>query len=234
MSGSVWRTLPVRMRLFSALWVALLLAASLLPAQESRDIAFVLKATGTVQVNKTENGAWVAAPKGTRLHAGNAVRTGNNSLASIVFSDDKSLLKVRSQSRVVIRGKRTGNQVEKTLLMQLGELWSRVTSGSIFRIETPSGVAAVKGTEFYSIENGTILVIYNISGVVELANRLGRLDINPGERGEISRDRPPTKRPIAPGELPTWGSEDQEIELKFGFEHEDGEKKTVTVKLKKQ
>ncbi len=203
-----------------------------LSAQTSKDVALMLKTQGLVNVNRTTKTAAFSGRKGLRLHSGNIVQTGARGFASIVFTDDKSLLKVNAKSSVTIRGKRVRGRVEKTLSMRLGELWSRVTKGSFYRVETPSGVAAVKGTEFYLIctENGTIVIC--IEDVVEMINDFGRIDIFPGEYGFMSRGNPPQKRSAEPNEIPDWAGTGDEAdgEIEIEFEDASGQKKIIKIK----
>ncbi len=200
-----------------------------------KDIALVLKTAGQVQINGA-NGAWQNAPKGTRLNAGTQVRTGSESLAAIVFTDDKSLLKVRSNSQVAINGKRetsAGGRIAKTIAMQFGELWTKVTKGTAsFRIETPSGVAAVKGTIFYAIiTNDGKFMIVCLDGLVELINQFGKALVKAGETGISSPDQAPESHPTTPDEMPNWandseGNGDMEIEFQDG----NGQKKKLKIR----
>lgn len=200
-----------------------------------KDIALVLKTAGQVQINSS-NGAWQNAPKGTRLNAGMQVRTGNESLAAIVFTDDKSLLKVRSNSQVAINGKRdasAGGRIVKNIAMQFGELWAKVTKGTTsFRVETPSGVAAVKGTIFYAIiTNDGKFMIVCLDGLVELINQFGKALVKAGETGTSSPNEAPESHPTTPDEMPNWandseGSGDMEIEFQDG----NGQKKKLKIR----
>jgi hypothetical protein len=201
-------------------------------------VALVLKTTGQVQINDTSNGAWQNAARGTRLNAGTQVRTGDESLAAIIFTDDKSLLKVRSNSKVVINGKRDAaasgaRRFLKNIAMEAGELWAKVTKGNApFRIETPSGVAAVKGTIFYAIlnDNGEFIIVC-LDGLVELSNSLGSVMVKAGATGISSPDQAPESHLTTPDELPNWandsgGNGDIEIEFQDG----NGQKKKLKIR----
>lgn len=201
--------------------------------QESQDIAFVLKSTGKVHIGKVREKKWIKSYRGVRVNSGNVVRTGSNSFASLVFTDDKSMIKVRSKSRVTINGKRNKKQVKKSLFMRLGQMWSKVTKGSLFQIESPSGVAAVKGTEWYTIvtSDGT-QIIFCLEGSIELSNQYGTLLINAGERGIIQRDTGPSKRPVRDGEMPGWATDMQDMNLEIEFENDAKEKKKLKIRIR--
>lgn len=214
-----------------------LLLFLLLPAtaQNARDIALVLKTIGKVYINAGSNANWSLAQRGTRLHSGIVLQTAENSLASIIFTDDKSLLKVRAKSRITIQGKREGNVVKKSLFMRLGELWAKVTKGSFYQVETPSGVAAVKGTMFYlMINEDGIMRVFCLDGLIEQFNDFGRVLLNAGEMGEMGRDTPPTKRPFDIDEAPNWSQGSGEEILEIEFENEAGEKKKLHIYIQRQ
>ncbi len=221
---------------FSAVFgaLAMLLADSLglALAQPAAEVAVVLKAKGKVEVLRAQNRAAESARQGTRLHSGNQLRTGEESLAALVFTDDKSILKVRSNSKVAIKGAREDNSVVKSIALEFGQLWAKVTKSTTpFRIQTPSGVAAVKGTNFYCLmdENGKMIIIC-LEGAVELANALGKVLVNAGYTGTLLKNQAPASRPSRPEEIPTWGNDDStggsfEIE----FEDASGQKKKLKV-----
>ncbi|MDQ7053697.1 MAG: FecR family protein [candidate division KSB1 bacterium] len=168
------------------------------------------------------------------MHSGNIIRTGDKSLAALVFTDDKSLVKIRANSEVTVKGSRDQKKVKKSLFMRLGELWAKVTKGNPFQVETPSGVAAVKGTEFYvTMDQSGNMVVFCMEGLIELINRLGRLDLNAGERGELLRNNRPSERRMRDDEKPRWAGEDDLNELQIEFEDENGEKKILKIRFRK-
>ena len=199
-------------------------------AQAAKDVAVVLKAQGQVRVNRSQNGAVESARAGTRLHDGNLLRTGEESLAALVFTDDKSILKVRSNSKLAIAGQREDSGILKTIKMEFGQLWAKVTrSSSPFRIETPSGVAAVKGTVFYCLfDHAGNMIICCLEGAVELSNKMGKVLVKAGYTGICTENQEPTSRPSTPSEVPAWGSEGNESgKLEIELQDANGQKKKL-------
>jgi hypothetical protein len=179
--------------------IAFLIAASMITLKSdsifavTRDIAIVLKMTGTARV-KSGQSNWENLQKGHRLQDGDRVRTGAETLVALVFTDDKSMMKIRSNSEVVFSGERQEKGILKRLSLNVGQMWAKVNpSGAGFRIETPSGVAAVKGTEFYTLvdELGNTMVI-GIKGLLELFNQLGSIMVGEGQTGRMSKTNAPT------------------------------------------
>ncbi len=199
-------------------------------AQSAKDIAVVLKSTGDVRVNRAAAQAAEKAGRGTRLHSGNVLRTGDGASAAMVFTDDKSVLKVRANSKVNIAGEREEASILKTIKLEFGQLWAKVTRSSTpFRVETPSGVAAVKGTIFYLLidpKGGTI--VFCLEGAVELANKLGKVLVNGGQTGVMNDKTPPTSGPSNPNEVPKWGDEQGEGGVfEIEFQDANGQKKKL-------
>ena len=74
--------------------------------------------------------------------------TDANTRAAIKFTDDGSTVRLNpsSQLTVIATGERA--DMVKTIELDVGELWARVTPGAgerRFQGQTPVGVAAVKG-----------------------------------------------------------------------------------------
>ncbi|MGH7493426.1 MAG: FecR family protein [bacterium] len=220
----------IRIRFEVLILTSILLCSASSFAQSAKDIAVVLKATGDVRVNRAAAQAPEKAGRGTRLNSGNVLRTGEESSAAMVFTDDKSILKVRANSKVNIAGEREESSILKTIKLEFGQLWAKVTRSSTpFRIETPSGVAAVKGTVFYVLSDakgGTI--VFCLEGAIELANKLGKVLVNAGQTGTMNDKSPPTSRPSNPNEVPKWGDEQGEGgSFEIEFQDADGQKKRL-------
>ena len=226
------------------IWLAVLagLAVWTDPATSTdtaRDIALLFKTRGKVEVFQQQVRKWRQARRGIRLNSGDMLRTGDQSLAAIVFTDDKSLMKVRSRSDLVIRGERKKASIAKRVYMEVGEVFVRAEhQRAAFRLETPTGVAAVKGTEFYGIvdENGNMMIVA-IKGIVELINKYGSILVNAGETGTSDGKNPPKKKKTDPKGQPNWAQEgngEEYKELEMEFRTPEGEKKTLKIRIKQK
>ena len=221
--------------LFAIQIFSLLFAWQISQAQITRDVAIMLKTSGDVRVKKAVNKKWYYGKRGIRLDSGDMIKTAKNSLAAVMFTDDKSVIKVRDKSLVAIRGKREKKSITKRVLCTLGKFWVKVSKQKTkFVVETPSGIAAVKGTEFYGIveEDGSTTIIA-IEGIVELMNELGKVLVQAGESGKLTKNGEPAKYRTPDSERPDWSEEEKngEQELKMEFKDEDGNRKTLRVNL---
>ncbi len=207
-------------------------AIALTASKQSQDIAIVLKATGSVELKEADAAGFSQLKRGVRVNSGDVVRTGEDGFAAVMFTDDKSLIKVRKNSSLTIRGNRQKSTIAKRLNLPSGEMWLKVNAQKTdLKIETPSGVAAVKGTEFYTIvDNVGNTKIYGMGGKVELKNSLGIVEVTEGETGLATMTRAPSEHKTVEVETPTWGTDDKtEHELKIEFINPNGKKRTLKI-----
>jgi len=207
-------------------------AIALTASKQSQDIAIVLKATGTVELKEAGASGFSLLKRGVRVNSGDIVRTGGDGFAAVMFTDDKSLIKVRKNSSLTIQGNRQKSTIAKRLNLPAGEMWLKVNAQKTdLKIETPSGVAAVKGTEFYTIvDNVGNTKIYGMEGKVELKNSLGIVEVTKGETGLATKTRAPSEHKTIVVETPTWGTDDKtEHELKIEFINPKGKKRTLKI-----
>ncbi|MDP3543890.1 MAG: FecR family protein [Elusimicrobiota bacterium] len=132
----------------------LLAAAVVLPAgsvlaAEPGGPARLVHAWGAVTI-ESKSGAR-PGKAGARLAPGDAVATAEKSVAVIALPDG-SRLKLRAGSRVAVELPK-GKIRETTAFLSAGSVFAKIakqTAGRGFRIRTPSAVAAVRGTEFFT------------------------------------------------------------------------------------
>ncbi|RPI01311.1 MAG: hypothetical protein EHM72_06805 [Calditrichaeota bacterium] len=210
-------------RLFSFLGVS---AA----AQDNREIALVIKVVGSVEIKSVED-KWRPVKVGQRLNSGDFLRTGEEALVAIVFTDDKSMIKIRSSSQFQLEGERRKEGITKRLLITVGQVWIKIfPRGSGFRMVTPSGVAAVRGTEFYAyVADLGRTTIFGIEGEVELYNYQGKVSVTEGKMGEIKRDEAPT---ISDAVTVNRWAEDDDTSQSLEIEFMDDQGKLKTFKLR--
>jgi hypothetical protein len=148
------------------------------------------------------------AQLGDRLRHRDAVATSANTRAALRFTDDGSILRINPGSQVRLT---TGNErgaLVRTLELEFGEVWARVSrrEGSEFRVQTPAGVAAVKGTEFVVRVDSAGATVITLEGVVEFFNDAGRTDVTAGQRASAaSSSDAPQAAPASPEELRAAG-----------------------------
>src|SRR5688500_9813391 len=172
---------------------ALTILAAILPAavagQES-NVALVHKLLLDQQMVVTHQSQSQPATLGQRLANGDLVLTSANTRAAIRFMDDGSLVRLNPNSRLTVRTDGNREAQQKTLELEFGELWARVTAQQRergFQVQTPSGVAAVKGTEFVvRVDAQGNTTILTFDGAVDFFNNAGLITIERGRKASAA------------------------------------------------
>jgi len=200
-------------------------------AQNDKDVALMLKTKGKVELNQQGRNVWSVANRGERIHSGQVVRTGDEAFAALIFTDDKTQLKVRANSSVTINGKREKEGIAKRISLGFGELWAKVTKqNTAMRVETPSGVATVKGTEFNALYLNAIFYIYCQQGLIEIFNQFGTMLLSPNEIGKLQQGLAPERVEGNPNEIfELDGDDGQGSTLEIEFENQEGNKKKLII-----
>ena len=144
------------------------------------------------------------AQLGDRLRHRDAVATSANTRAALRFVDDGSILRINPNSQVRLTTGDERGALVRTLELEFGEVWARVNrrDGAEFRVQTPAGVAAVKGTEFVVRVDSAGATVITLEGVVEFFNEAGRTDVTAGRRASASSaSDAPQAAPASPEEL---------------------------------
>ena len=131
-----------------------LLAAASLPAAETKAPSATLAyAKGDVTVESKHGGG--LGKTGARLDHGASVTTAAGAVA-VIEMPDGSRLKLRESSRVAVTWPGTNDSKSETLaeaFLSYGSVFAKITkrlAGQQFNVRTPSAVAAVRGTEFFT------------------------------------------------------------------------------------
>jgi uncharacterized repeat protein (TIGR01451 family) len=114
-------------------------------------LAILSEAQGSVSVMKAGTGGWTEAHVPMSLHFGDTVRSGNSSSAKITFFDGSIIeLEADTELEVVSIGISGIGSTTINLKQSIGTTISRVNklvdSASSYEIETPAGVAVVRGS----------------------------------------------------------------------------------------
>lgn len=153
--------------------------------QSSENLALTMKSRGEVNVIKEDIGKSKNLSRGELLVNGDLVMTGDDGGVVLMFLDDKTQLKLKSNSQTKITGTRGKQEIMKRVNLSYGSLKASISEQKgEFIIATGTSVAAVKGTEFWIISNpdsGDLLI--SISGSVEMTNSYTgeTMDVEPGE-----------------------------------------------------
>ncbi len=185
---------------------------------------------------------------GRILNHGDNLFTNDNTQAAIRFTDDGSIMRMNASTEMQIRAEGERAALRKTLQISVGELWARVNrqEGAEYRIQTPTAVAAVKGTEFYvRVDETGATTIITLEGVLDFFNDVGTVELPAGFTGSVATA---TEAPVVgrttSQELASFASVgasqegsgvsgEEMIEIEIEFIDENGNRKTMVIKVPK-
>lgn len=186
---------------FILFFIFLFITLPLNAAQIGKPAGRIVSLSGNVNVIKS--GSQISAKPFQDLDTGDVIITGPNSRAAILLRDE-SLLKLNSNSRIMIKDvlspikpAATGPSEKTEIDQETGEMWIRSKNRSgLLEVNTKSGSAAIRGTEFiiHANENKTLLTLLN--GSADLSNSLGSVLVAQNEQGEATPTTAPTKRAL--------------------------------------
>ena len=199
-------------------------------------IAVIVKSRGTVTIQYEKDGKRENVKRGTKLYTGAILIAKEKSYASLLFVDDRSMIRVRPNSILTVNGQREKNNIAKNISLEVGTIFAQITKQKTgFQVTTPTSVASVKGTSFWTkqlFKAGTYY--YGVEGgPTEVSNDAGSALFRELETCYVeSKNSKPIVRKTKPGESPNFGEDDTIDEFKIDFENEKGEVKTLRFKTK--
>ncbi len=201
-------------------------------------IALILKTRGETSIKRNGETDFKKGVKiGDNLYSLDKIKTGKDGFVVLVFLDDKSQIKIRENSEMVISGERGRESISKQVDMQFGTLKAEITPmrKGEFVIATPTSVASVKGTVFW-VQSDPLEgdVFYGLSGSVEVVNNESGGVIVVGANqtgtstpsGDVNVESTPEG--TAPADDDTGGTEENQI-LEIQLRSPSGETKDVKI-----
>ncbi len=219
--------------------IILVIFFSLASSKTADRIAVATKVQGEVEYERGDEG-FKKLTAGNILQGGDRVRTGKNGFTAIIFIDDKSMLKIKEKTEVMIKGQRSQGSISKKIHLDGGTLRAQVTPQrkGDFVVQTPVSVASVKGTDFWLLSNDqTGDQLIGIDGIVALVNLISgdSIDVSAGFTGLSSLDGSIQSFTTDPTTIPTdpAGAEtEQPSRLEIEFKSPDGKTKTLIINYK--
>ncbi|MFC1481531.1 FecR domain-containing protein [Candidatus Neomarinimicrobiota bacterium] len=155
-------------------------------------VALATKVSGQVSLVNLQN-AKSPLKRNTILETGMKIETGPDGVAVIMFIDDKSILRVQRDTYLTVGGERSATAISKQIDMQFGKLRAEVAEQrqGEFQISTPTSVASVKGTDFWTTSDPVYGDIFlGVSGLIEVENLIsgGIINVGGGQVGESKQD----------------------------------------------
>ena len=198
-------------------------------------IAVTTKVKGLVEIMPVGKKDFSDLKAGTILSDGDKIRTGSSGFVAIIFIDDKSTLKLKGNSEVVIMGQKTAASISKKINMDSGTVRATVKKQNTdFVIQTPTSVASVKGTDFWLLTDPvTGDQIICVEGTVGLVNsETGEdVDVTEGMSCISIPDGTLELSETDPSSIPDDPSDEQEgpSQIRIYLEGPNGEQKVMVI-----
>lgn len=173
----------------------------------SEKIAVATKIKGGVERMVVGEKIFSVLKPGTILSDGDKIRSGRDGFAALIFIDDKSTLKIKENSELVITGQRTAASISKKINMDGGTIRATVMKQNTdFVIQTPTSVASVKGTDFWMLSDPSSGdQVIGLEGIISLVNsETGQeIDVTSGTTGASTLDGQVAVNETDPNLIPT-------------------------------
>jgi len=206
----------------------------------SSKVAVAIKINGKVSLVSSRDRSKTLLKPGTPLNDEDKVMTSKDSFAAIMYLDDKSVIKVLSNSDLTIIGERSKKGISKSLDIGYGKITANIAKqkGNEFRISTPTSVASVKGTELAITSDPSSGDSFTLlDGLIEVTNSIT------GESMEVSQGETAVSTPQGSLEVEATTIEDMEgfeqaeveipaQDLRFEVEDADGNIKEIIIKFR--
>ncbi len=201
-------------------------------------IAIATKVIGSVQYIRGNEGS-KTLKKGHIFESGDVLKTDKGGFAALLFIDDKSALKVKENTELIIAGKRTARAIAKEINLEGGTIRAQVgkQKKGDFIIRTAVSVASVKGTDFWLISDEKVGdSVIGLEGIILLLNQISgdTLDITSGLTGLSAPDGSLQSFTTDPNTIPDdpTGGRTGENTLEIEFKDASGKKKTLIIEYK--
>ena len=171
--------------------------SSVLSAPDAHS-AVIAEARGVVEVQSSD-GAWAAIGMRQTLSAGQRVRTGDLSAATLLFYDgSRARLGPASEIAIDALDARLDGARVVRLAQSSGEsrhdVKSASAAGSQYAVHTPNGAGVAKGTSFHVLVTSNRIARFNVDeGTIAVTHLNVTVNVMAGQSSTVYVDEPPTQ-----------------------------------------
>lgn len=181
-----------------ALWCSLIFFATARAAEPGGEAptCLLVSVEGKVEVARKGSAQWAAAQADQVLQAGDRLRTGLRSRATLRWSG-MSVLRVDQLTSMEIQPPaKAGDKPQLDLKSGASYFFSREKPGEI-QFRTPAASGAIRGTEFnLAVDANGRTELTLLDGAVELAAAQGQASVQSGEQAVVEPGGAPRKTPV--------------------------------------
>jgi len=201
-------------------------------------IAVTTKVSGKVSIEAYGQKGFSDLKAGTIITDGDRIKTGPDGFTVIIYIDDKSVVKVKENTELIVKGNRKTGSINKQVDIDTGTLRAQVNKQrkGDFVVQSATSVASVKGTDFWFISdpvNGDMII--GLEGLVNLMNLSSgeSSDVGAGTSGSSTPDGNVESSDTNPDNIPDDPDNEDApgTQIEIQLEGPDGEVKTLLIEI---
>ncbi len=201
--------------------------------------ATIIVKVGVVKVLRKGTKDEIDAQKGMLLYGGDLIKTSELSRAALILSDG-SVTKLHEKTNLVLVDDQANKKINRLKLL-LGQLWASIKKQKhTLEIDTPSAVAAIKGTVLelkVKADHEAQLIVWE--GLVEFSNQSGKVDVSASYSSTaVPGSKPRTPHKIDLSRQDQWFESVVEIptekELKLKIMDKNGHEQQLNINYNKK
>ncbi len=201
-------------------------------------IAVTTKVSGKVSIEAFGKKGFSNLKAGTIISDGDRIMTGPDGFAAIIYIDDKSVVKVKENTELIVKGTRKTGSINKQVDIDTGTLRAQINKQrkGDFVVQSATSVASVKGTDFWFITdpvNGDMII--GLEGLVNLMNLSSgeSSDVGAGTSGSSTPDGNVETSDTNPDDIPDDPDNEDApgTQIEIELEGPDGEVKTLLIEI---
>ena len=172
---------------------------------QGESIARIMKAEGLVFVKRLGMNSYDEPGQiGAAINNGDAIKVGEYGFAAVIFLDDRSVVKIKSDSQFEFMDTKN----TRSLNIEFGTILNKIEKenrNKTFRVVSPVSVASVKGTEFSAmIDPSGVDQFVGKEGLFEVFNSVSGQTVNvgPGQKALSGSTGSLMQAPATPADYP--------------------------------
>lgn len=172
---------------------------------QGESIARIMKAEGLVFVKRLGMSSYDEPGKiGAAINNGDAIKVGEYGFAAVIFLDDRSVVKIKSDSQFEFMDTKN----TRSLNIEFGTILNKIEKenrNKTFRVVSPVSVASVKGTEFSAmIDPSGVDQFVGKEGLFEVFNSVSgqTVSVGPGQKALSGSTGSLMQAPATPADYP--------------------------------
>ena len=172
---------------------------------QGESIARIMKAEGLVFVKRLGMNSYDEPGQiGAAINNGDAIKVGEYGFAAVIFLDDRSVVKIKSDSQFEFMDTKN----TRSLNIEFGTILNKIEKenrNKTFRVVSPVSVASVKGTEFSAmIDPSGVDQFVGKEGLFEVFNSVSgqTVSVGPGQKALSGSTGSLMQAPATPADYP--------------------------------